>query len=64
MSESMRAILFTSPMGRGRREAPGEGVQSIEIPYSLTPALSPWEREHTSVAARGADELWPLVASR
>jgi hypothetical protein len=42
---------FTSPIGRGRiwRKAanPGEGIRSIERPYPLTLALSPWERETT-----------------
>jgi hypothetical protein len=32
------------PMGRGWREAPGEGVRTIDRYYPLTPTLSPWER--------------------
>jgi hypothetical protein len=47
------ALVFTSPIGRGRiwREAanPGEGLRSIERPYPLTPTLSRWEREMTFV---------------
>ena len=35
---------FTSPVGKGRRVAQGEGLHSI-------PALSPWERERTVTAA-------------
>ena len=50
-SQVIRGTGFTSPMGRGRREAPGEGLFSIDRPYPLTPALSPWERERTAVAA-------------
>ena len=45
------AFCFSSPFGRGRiwREAtnPGEGLRSIDRPYPLTPALSPWERGHS-----------------
>jgi hypothetical protein len=41
-----------SPMGRGWREAPGEGIRSIgrmgnrfmDGAYPLTLSLSPWER--------------------
>jgi hypothetical protein len=40
-----RAPSFTSPVGRGRRAAPGEGVRTIDRYYPLTPTLSPWERE-------------------
>jgi hypothetical protein len=40
-------VSFTSPLGRGRRVAPGEGLCSIEKPYPLAPTLSPWERERT-----------------
>src|ERR1700719_3235655 len=43
--------VFTSPIGRGRHEVPGEGVRFNDRPYPLTPALSPWEREHTSAWA-------------
>jgi hypothetical protein len=50
-SEIIRGIGLTSPMGRGRRAAPGEGLFSIDRPYPLTPALSPWERGHTAVVA-------------
>jgi hypothetical protein len=31
---------FTSPCGRGRREARGEGLRFIDRPYPLIPALS------------------------
>jgi hypothetical protein len=37
-------LSFTSPIGRGRREAPGEGFRPNERPYPLTPTLSPRER--------------------
>jgi len=40
---------FTSPIGRGRRVAPGEGLRPIENPYALTPTLSPRERVHAVV---------------
>src|SRR5258708_1040381 len=33
-------VIFTSPRGRGRRVAPGEGLRSIDRPCPLTPALS------------------------
>ena len=33
-----------SPMGRGWREAPGEGVGTIDGAQPLTLSLSPWER--------------------
>ena len=46
-----RRIGFTSPIGRGRRVAPGEGLRSIDRPYPLTPTLSPWERGRTAAAA-------------
>ena len=46
-----RGAVFTSPFGRGRREAPGEGLRPHDRPYPLTPTLSPWERGRTSVAA-------------
>jgi hypothetical protein len=49
--KSEREIDLTSPIGRGRRVAPGEGFFSIDEPYPLTPALSPWERERTVDAA-------------
>jgi hypothetical protein len=42
-----RRIGFTSPIGRGRRVAPGEGLRSIDRPYPLTP----WERGRTAAAA-------------
>jgi hypothetical protein len=46
--------------GRGRiwREAanPGEGLRSLERPYPLTPALSPWERESTPATLLGGRE--------
>src|SRR5579872_4524761 len=32
--------VFTSPIGRGRHEVPGEGLSSNDRPYPLTPALS------------------------
>jgi hypothetical protein len=43
---------FPSPMGRGWREAPGEGVRPLSMAmvypanrhYPLTLSLSPWER--------------------
>ena len=43
-SKVIRGVGFTSLIGRGRRAAPGEGLRSIDGPYPLTPALSPWER--------------------
>jgi hypothetical protein len=46
-SEIIRGIGLTSPMGRSRRAAPGEGLFSIDRPYPL----SPWERGHTAVVA-------------
>ncbi len=49
-SKIVRGIDLTSPMGRGRRVAPGEGFRPIESPYPLTPTLSPWEREHAAVS--------------
>ena len=48
--KSKPAIGLTSPIGRGRRVAPGEGLRSIDRPYPLTPALSRWERERTADA--------------
>ena len=42
---------LTSPIGRGRRVTPGEGLRSNDRPYPLTPALSPWERGRTAVVA-------------
>src|SRR5687768_15483560 len=47
------ATDLPSPMGRGRREAPGEGVRRIPVATPrvlhthnpLTLSLSPWERE-------------------
>src|ERR1700721_2967109 len=60
-SHSLRdGVCFTSPIGRGRRVAPGEGLRTKDRPYPLTPALSPWEREQTSVDA----SLVPLTTSR
>ena len=50
-SRDSRGIVFTSPIGRGRRAAPGEGLGFIDKPYPLTPTLSPREREHTAVVA-------------
>jgi hypothetical protein len=38
--EWKRRIRLTSPMGRGRRVAPGEGLQPNDKPYPLTPTLS------------------------
>src|SRR3954470_23989807 len=35
-----RATPFTSPIGRGRRVAPGEEIRSIVRPYPLAPTLS------------------------
>jgi len=31
------------------RSDPGEGLQHIDKPYPLTPALSPWERGRTEL---------------
>ena len=50
-SKVVRGAGFTSPIGRGRRTAPGEALHSIDRPYPLTPTLSPWEREQAAVAA-------------
>src|ERR1019366_6694044 len=57
-SQSKRPF-FPSPIGRGRRAAPGEGLRSIDRPYPLTPTLSPWERGPTSVDAR-----WNFIRGR
>jgi len=51
-SKHISELRFTSPIGRGRRVAPGEGLRRIDRPYPLTPTLSPWEREQ-------ADSLSP-----
>src|SRR6266849_4176253 len=40
MSKPEHASSFTSPNGRGRRVAPGEGLQPHDRPYPLTPTLS------------------------
>src|ERR1700733_13636741 len=48
-SEEVHSI--TSPIGRGRRAAPGEGLQPNDKPYALTPTLSPRERERAAVFA-------------
>ena len=48
-SKGNDGLSFTSPIGRGRRAAPGEGLRSIDRPYPLTPTLSPWERGSHSV---------------
>src|SRR5882757_8564675 len=48
----MPATCFTSPFGRGRRVAPGEGLRTNERPYPLTPTLSPWERGRTAFCER------------
>src|SRR6202012_4604982 len=50
-SKLFREFGLTSPTGRGRRAAPGEGLRSSEGPYPLTPTLSPWERGRTVLAA-------------
>src|SRR5216683_377657 len=34
--ENAAGLLFTSPTGRGRRAAPGEGIRSIDTPKPLT----------------------------
>src|SRR5258708_33776163 len=34
--ESAAGLLFTSPMGRGRRAAPGEGIRFIDTQKPLT----------------------------
>ena len=47
-----RWVRSTSPTGRGRRVAPGEGLRSIDKPYALTPTLSPPERGRTWGAER------------
>src|SRR6266850_3852845 len=41
MNKTQRPGSFTSPFGRGRREAPGEGLKPKDRPYPLTPNLSP-----------------------
>src|SRR6266403_4864363 len=46
-------VVFASPVGRGRRVAPGEGLSPNDRPYPLTPALSPWERGWTAAWVRG-----------
>jgi hypothetical protein len=50
--EWKRRVRLTSPIGRGRRVAPGEGLQSNDKPYPLTPTLSPWERGRSWVIER------------
>jgi hypothetical protein len=39
-SKLVVGIDLTSPKGRGRRVAPGEGLRSNDRPYPLTPTLS------------------------
>jgi hypothetical protein len=39
-SKQMYGLSFTSPFGRGRRAAPGEGLRPHDRPYPLTPTLS------------------------
>jgi hypothetical protein len=53
---------FTSPMGRGRRVAPGEGLEPIESSYPLTPTLSPWEREFRPYL-RDTERKWVSLLS-
>src|SRR5262249_23756301 len=47
----MPAPHTRSPLSQRERSDrlrdPGEGFRSIDRPYPLTPALSPWERERT-----------------
>jgi hypothetical protein len=43
MTLKMGAVV-PSPMGRGWREAPGEGVGTIDRTQPLTLSLSLWER--------------------
>ena len=50
-SKHLHGFGFTSPIGRGRREAPGEGLRPNERAYLLTPTLSPWERGLAAVVA-------------
>src|SRR5258708_21782901 len=38
----------------GLRSNPGEGLQTNDRPYPLTPTLSPWERGRTCVVADSA----------
>jgi hypothetical protein len=56
-------LSFTSPLGRGRRAAPGEGFSPNVRAYPLTPTLSPWERGCAAVAVtasikQGFSEGW------
>jgi hypothetical protein len=55
-SNLARGVRSTSPIGRGRRAAPGEGLQPVENPYALTPTLSPWEREYSLISV-GSGEV-------
>ena len=51
-SELIASSVSPLPGGEvGSRSDPGEGLRPIGRPYPLTPALSPWERERTSVGA-------------
>jgi hypothetical protein len=45
------------------RSKSGEGFRSIEGPYPLTPALSPWERERTSVAIADQSNLKASISN-
>jgi hypothetical protein len=60
--ETKRVVRFTSPTGRGRRVAPGEGLQPTDRPYPLTPTLSPWERGCTWVAERLGSRLFRCIS--
>jgi hypothetical protein len=57
-------VCFTSPVGRGRCVAPGEGLRSIDRPYPLTPTLSPWERGRTVVVATSVAEQVSAMGER
>src|ERR1700704_4912903 len=68
-----RRPSFTSPFGRGRREAPGEGFRSIERAYPLTRianAIRPLpmgegkknQLRYRLVAARGGDGVQADIA--
>jgi hypothetical protein len=55
-------LSFPSPMGRGRREAPGKGCCPIDSLEPLTPTLSPWERERSVVSRASSIILAPIFA--
>ena len=48
MMASLRCFLHLSHRERSDRSCdPGEGMRTLDKPYALTPALSPWERGQT-----------------